>query len=250
MQLPAFAKVDVPQPDPPEGDFDADLLGWMRSEPVVSGYVFIDGVYVDPPYVVEQRGNVLIINNRICENAPEKPLVFATFAPAVRDELPAGHWNAPPSDGTDPFSVTLEGDDDRRIMLRMQALYYQVTKYLLEGGIVIAEDKHLRALHKQNWYHEWCRWQDSMIAYKQPPKYTVSIMPDLFIPVTGNTYNPDEEEVETAIKRYGKFLTEYKITPGFFIRWAGGDTWTNFLESATPDQPSGIIQPPAIKETK
>lgn len=39
-------------------------LGTTRGKPFTAGLVFIDGKYIEPPYVVERRGNVIRVNSK------------------------------------------------------------------------------------------------------------------------------------------------------------------------------------------
>ena len=43
-------------------DLMVERFGMSRAEPVYTGYVFINGRYLDAPYIVEQRGVGLFIN--------------------------------------------------------------------------------------------------------------------------------------------------------------------------------------------
>ncbi len=55
-------------------------LGRTEGKPITNGFVFIDGRYIPPPYIVTRQGNGIFINDRLVEQAcpwpiPEKPKI-------------------------------------------------------------------------------------------------------------------------------------------------------------------------------
>jgi len=57
-----------------EEKYQVKLFGMKKSEPIKTGLFFHDGKYIPPPYVVEQFGNIVMINNIvICGPLPYIP---------------------------------------------------------------------------------------------------------------------------------------------------------------------------------
>jgi hypothetical protein len=63
--------------EPPVGDeFLTNRFGRTWSEPIYSGYLVVDDHYVDAPYVVEQRGFVIMVNGERVDDAVDIRMVL------------------------------------------------------------------------------------------------------------------------------------------------------------------------------
>lgn len=49
-------------------------LGTTDGTPITNGFVFIDGAYIDPPYVVTRRGNGVFVNGHLAEQPCPWPI--------------------------------------------------------------------------------------------------------------------------------------------------------------------------------
>lgn len=66
-------------------------LGRTEGNPVTNGFVFIDGKYIDPPYVVTRQGNGIFINGHLVERPCPWPIPGKTKSeiPAEDPKMPA-----------------------------------------------------------------------------------------------------------------------------------------------------------------
>ncbi len=81
---------------PPPGDpCLTNRFGRSWSEPIYSGYLFVDGRYIDAPYVVEQRGYILLVNGVRTEPGAD-----------IRRVLPPPPPAPPPANPKDPGAPT------------------------------------------------------------------------------------------------------------------------------------------------
>lgn len=65
-----------------------DALGVEVGNPITNGFIFIDGCYIPPPYVVKREGNGVFINNRLIEERIQWPLE-TQGEPVIVSELPS-----------------------------------------------------------------------------------------------------------------------------------------------------------------
>ena len=63
---------------PPAGDVWAtNWFGVSKGEPIYSGWMIVKGRYIDAPYIVEQRGYGIFVNDLLVEYAVQPKTVFA-----------------------------------------------------------------------------------------------------------------------------------------------------------------------------
>ncbi len=79
--IPAGAPEDYPE-----------LISWFgysRSEPIWSGYLFVEGRYIDAPYVVEQRGREIYVNgHRVYAMLQDSKLFLTPYDAPLHEEPP------------------------------------------------------------------------------------------------------------------------------------------------------------------
>ena len=83
------------------GDAVTDL-GITKGEPIETGFLFVDGKYIDAPYVVERRGVSIYINNIMISPGPEYPPYDYRVETDPGDDPPADMFpTEPPPPGVD-----------------------------------------------------------------------------------------------------------------------------------------------------
>lgn len=264
VQMPDFVDRDVARPAPPPDDLGENRLGWRRSEPMVSGYFFVDGQYIDPPYVVEQRGYGIFINGFLCEKAPHRTLIFANHQKAEAERM-SRLDPLEPDERKALFGEPLlleDRESAHRLLERVLRLHDWVCDYLGADGFVIVEQNRLCALHNERWQRAWHdRLLNHFLPYDHPlehhvnnsriARYRVEIMREMFVPGYGAIREKKdlEEAFNAAMERYGNFvLNHLKLTPGFWKRMAGGSVWLQFVDDNMPEGPFGTVQPAALPD--
>lgn len=67
----AAAEAEKPVLSPEEVEADAvRVLGIKKGEPLETGFMFVDGRYIDAPYVVSRKGRQLLVNDVVVWQAP------------------------------------------------------------------------------------------------------------------------------------------------------------------------------------
>lgn len=66
-------------------------LGMSKGRPVTNGFVFIDGKYIEPPYLVARPGHGIFINDHLVDRPCPWPIPEKTqpTIPAEDPEMPA-----------------------------------------------------------------------------------------------------------------------------------------------------------------
>lgn len=83
---------------PPQGVVEA--LGSWQGKPCRAGFVFINGLYVKPPYTVEYKGNAIYLNGQLIDC----PLVFDSSKSGAAAPVTAGtNTSSKPSAAGDDF---------------------------------------------------------------------------------------------------------------------------------------------------
>lgn len=92
-------------PSPPGDEYLTNRFGVSWSEPIYSGYLLVDGKYIDAPYIVEQRGYKIMVNGTQVERIdPRTVLPLPSPEPVTEDpglpqdlthdsSLAAATWN-------------------------------------------------------------------------------------------------------------------------------------------------------------
>jgi hypothetical protein len=78
-------------------------FGTEKSDPIQTGFLFINNTYIETPYIVERRGLDILINGQVVRHSPEYP-------PHV---TPTDVDPGDPPAGSSPFDPTLAGQDSR-----------------------------------------------------------------------------------------------------------------------------------------
>jgi len=78
--------------EPPPGDpCLTNRFGRSWSDPIFKGFLIVDGKYIDAPYVVEQRGYKVFVNNVQVERVNPRCVLPLTFPPLAQDPgMPTG----------------------------------------------------------------------------------------------------------------------------------------------------------------
>ena len=63
-------------------------LGITEGKYITNGFVFIDGKYIDPPYVVTRQGNCIYINDRMIEQPCPWPIPKIAKPVIPTEEIP------------------------------------------------------------------------------------------------------------------------------------------------------------------
>jgi len=72
-----------------DADFHVDTFGVAAGQPINSGFVFVDGVYLDAPYTVTRRGSGILVNDEvIVQPLPEWPLPTPEPLPTENPKVP------------------------------------------------------------------------------------------------------------------------------------------------------------------
>jgi len=82
------------------GDAVTDL-GITKGEPIETGFLFVDGKYLDAPYVVERRGVSIYVNNIMIRKGPEYPPYDYRVETDPGDPPPDVSPTEPPPPGVD-----------------------------------------------------------------------------------------------------------------------------------------------------
>lgn len=110
-----------------------DALGIEVSLPITNGFVFIDGGYISPPYVVKREGNGVLINNRLIEERIPWPIAETEPSDEIIASLPSLPNSITVSSSQDDkdvqnyiglaISYFLSNSEMDEIALRMKPIY-------------------------------------------------------------------------------------------------------------------------------
>lgn len=214
LKEPTYGDQGFPRPPPPPAPRELtreelEILGEKRSEPIWNGLVFVDGWYIDAPYVVERRGQEALING------------YRFF-----------HLDA---EGRDlPREEIIIGS--RRLDRALEEAWKPMQENLANGALVVIDGGTVRKNTKSGngsgqfglfgmvsrldfEIHHWKRGihpeGSTAEDYLREMRY-----PGLFHP---DEENPDRPPPPKGW--YGKFVEDIRLSPQFWRRWADDPNW-------------------------
>ncbi len=190
---------------------ERELLGEKKSEAVWDGLVFVNGWYIDAPYVVERRGQEALINS------------YRFF------HLDAGGRDLPRED------IIIGAP---RLDRALEEAWKSMQECLARGALVVIDDGTVRLNSKggsgrgQLGWFGWVSGLDFEIRNWErgihPEGRTAEdYLREIEYP---GLFEPDEEDPHRPPPPkgwYGRFVEDIRFSPQFWRRWAEDPNWKN-----------------------
>lgn len=192
LKEPTFGGQGLPRPPPPPEAAAAAKPGDRKSEPIWSGFVFVDGWYIDAPYIVERRGGEVRLNGY----------------PAWRAEAPAAD---------DPHAA-------RRAALALDREFEILQEHLTKNAVVVIEENAVqlaRRLERRLGMgmdpHErlWSTLHLDVKRICEEDPYALSALGLI----------GEDEDQKAWERRMSRFLFTPRFSPQFWRRTANDPNW-------------------------
>jgi hypothetical protein len=183
----------------PEGGFPHETeLGRGRSAPIPCGWLFVEGCYIEAPYMVERRGLAILVNGYLVETVSDAP--------------------------SEPGPGGPEGGPD--VPSRVKAAFARAHATLGNGAFVVVENGRTMASHVPE--GGLSTWRSIVSEFLNTDMEGGSNMPVRLRYLQGHGLFPREmprDRLPEAATPYRTMLERLRAGPQFWVRLSDDDLW-------------------------